>query len=203
MRREDRNLCDIGVSSVLCFAVILLLAGTLGFAQEEKLHQVFQAQAMGQGTQLGRTANITIHIQEHSTAEEQQLLLKVFQEKGNEGVYHTLDKMKAKGHIAITGTLGYNVAYVQEFVTGEVRKIRMLADRPLAFGEVYTQSRSTEYSLTGLELVIYPDHKKNTGVLLPLLELKTDKKTGHLSFNLYQNPWKLVNVMDRTKKKKK
>jgi len=35
--------------------------------------------------------------------------------------------------------------------------------------------------------------------LLPATKFKIDKKTGDLTMEAFQNPWKLVNVMDRTK----
>ena len=42
---------------------------------------------------------------------------------------------------------------------------------------------------------------KSTGVLLPACKFHINKKTGELEIELTQNPWKLVDVMDRTKKK--
>jgi hypothetical protein len=54
--------------------------------------------------------------------------------------------------------------------------------------------------LTVLELDLHEDDKKNGGVLMPLVEFKVDKKTKELGLNLFRNPWKLVNIQDRTKK---
>jgi len=41
---------------------------------------------------------------------------------------------------------------------------------------------------------------KSTGVLLPASQLKIDKKTGELVIENYQNPWKLMNIQDRSNK---
>jgi hypothetical protein len=90
-----------------------LLASFHSVAQNNPKREVFQAQAMGQGTQLGRNANVTIHIEEYSTPEERQVLVDAFDAAGSEGVFNALNKMGAKGHIAITGTLGYDVSFVR------------------------------------------------------------------------------------------
>jgi hypothetical protein len=35
--------------------------------------------------------------------------------------------------------------------------------------------------------------------LLPACKFKIDKKTSELEIENYQNPWKLTNIMDRSK----
>jgi hypothetical protein len=50
-----------------------------------------------------------------------------------------------------------------------------------------------------MELNINDDAKKSTGILLPACQFLIDKKTGELTAENYQNPWKLVNVQNRTK----
>ena len=74
-----------------------------------------QAQAMGQQQQLGQTFGINLIIEEFSTPDDQKALMEAFQQKGNEGLVNALSKMKTKGHMAITGTLGYDVAYARQF----------------------------------------------------------------------------------------
>jgi hypothetical protein len=53
-----------------------------------------------------------------------------------------------------------------------------------------------DYSLSGVEVILYPDDKKNSGTLAPLCQLKMDKE-NQLQLELYQNPWKLVDVRRR------
>ena len=74
----------------------------------------------------------------------------------------------------------------------------VVTERPVQFGEAWYQGRSMDYRLTVLEFELYEDEKKNSGVLMPLVEFKVDKKTHDLVLNLFQNPWKLVNVVDRS-----
>jgi hypothetical protein len=186
--------------------VIFAMAGIVGImmftspsssAQKLPKSIYIQAQAMGQSTQLGRTFNITLIIEEFSTPDDQQALLAAFNEKKNEGLVNALDKMHAKGRMAITGTLGYDVAYIRQWKQPDgSTKYRLVTDRPITFGEAWGNTRSRDYSLSGVEIVMYPDKKKNTGTLLPAVQLKMNKE-NQLELETYQNPWKLVNIMKR------
>jgi hypothetical protein len=163
-------------------------------AQDKKLKITIQAQAMGTSTQLGQTFNITAIVNEISPAEDQKILLDAFQAKGNEGLVNALSKMHSKGRLAITGTLGGDLAYIRRFRQPDgTTVIRMITNRLLRFGEVWYDSRSTDYQLSGLEIVVGKDKKKATGTLLPAAQLKMDKK-GQLEIENYQNPWKLTNI---------
>ena len=168
-------------------------------AQGTKLPKsiLIQATATGQSTQLGRTFSVNIHIEELSTPEDQKALLSAFKAKGNEGLVNALSKMKGKGRIAITGTLGYDVNYIRRFKQPDgTTIIRMVTDRPITFGENWSDSRSSDYNLSGLEIVLSPDKKKNSGTLLPACQFKIDKE-NQLEIEAFQNPWKLVNIMRR------
>jgi hypothetical protein len=178
----------------------LLLAGSNGAAQNSlrlKKSMYIQATAMGQSTQLGRSFSVTAIIEEFSPAEDQQLLMEAFKEKGNEGLVNALSKMHSKGRLAITGTLGGDLAYIRQFPMpdGGV-KIRMVTNRLLRFGEVWADSRSSDYNLSGMEVILSKDKKHNSGVLFPAAQLDLNKE-NKLELELYQNPWKLVNVQLR------
>ena len=190
------------VLAVASFAglALFLLASVNSVAEEKQKRQVFQAQAMGQGTQLGRSFSVTLNISEYSTLEERQHLVDAFEKGGSEELFNALQKMPSKGRIAITGTVGYDVSFVREIPTENGRKIRVLTDRPIQFGEARTSTRSKDYNLSVLELDLSNQKDKTTGVLLPACQFKIDKKTKELVIENYQNPWKLLNIMDRSKK---
>ncbi len=59
--------------------------------------------------------------------------------------------------------------------------------------------RSTDYNLSALELDLSNEKGKSTGVLLPASQFKINKKTNELEIENFQNPWKLQNIMDRSK----
>jgi hypothetical protein len=172
-----------------------------GKAQEQRINEEYQAQAMGQGTQLGRTFNVSLIIQEYSSPDERQVLVEAFEKAGSQGLFNALNKMHAKGHIAITGTLGYDVVFARKIPNADgSMKIRVLTNRPITFGEAWTDSRSMDYNLSALELDIDPETRKNSGILLPACQFKIDQKTNELEIDNYQNPWKLIDIQDRSKR---
>ena len=184
----------------MAIACLLLIVSFDSRAQEEKaVREVYQAQAMGQSTQMGRNFSVTINIERYSTPEERQVLVDAFQQAGSEGLFNALEKMGSKGRIAITGTLGYDISFVRKIPTSDGFKIRVLTNRPIRFGEAWVNGRSTDYNLSAMELNISEDKDKSGGILLPACKFKIDKKTKELEIENYQNPWKLVNVMDRSK----
>ena len=189
-----------GWTVAVLVAAGLLLGGVWGLAVE---YETIQAVAQGQSTQLGQRHNFTLIIYEFSTADDQKALIEAFKAAGQPGLYNAVTKMKAKGHMAITGTLGYDVNYIKEFKMPDgSRKIRLVTDRPLRFGEMWSDTRSTDYNLSAAEIILSPEKDKTTGVLMPALELKLDEKTNELKLETFQNPWKLINIRDYLPKEK-
>ena len=107
--------------------------------------------------QLGRTFNITLIIEEFSTPEDQQALLAAFNEKKNEGLVNALDKMHTKGRMSITGTLGYDVAYIRQWPQPDgSTKYRLVTNRPITFGEAERYPIGGRQP-SGVEIIMYPD----------------------------------------------
>jgi hypothetical protein len=186
-----------GGVAIACFVAMLTFDSA---AQGDKpIREVYQAQAWGQSTQMGRTFNVTVNIERYSTPEERQVLVDAFQQARSEGLFNALEKMNSKGRIAITGTLGYDISFVRKIPTSDGFKIRVLTNRPIQFGEAWVNGRSMDYNLSVLELNISEDKDKSAGILLPASKFKIDKKTKELEIENFQNPWKLSNIMDRSR----
>ena len=184
----------LAIVGVLSF---LILTTSISSAQKLRKSIYIQAQAMGQAQQLGRSFSVTLIINEFSTAADQSALLGAFNEKQNEGLVNALSKMHGKGRLAITGTLGYDVNYIRAFKMPDgSTKIRLVTDRPITFGEAWTSSRSMDYNLSGMEIILSPNNKKNSGILVPACQFKIDKE-NQLQLEVFQNPWKLVNIRKR------
>jgi hypothetical protein len=176
------------------------LAGSYGAAQDDKpVRETYQAQALGQGTQLGKTFNVTINIDQYSPPEDRQVLIDAFKQKGSEGLYNAVEKMHSRGRIAITGTLGYDVDFARKIKTDDGFQIRLLTNRPIRFGELWWSARSLDYNLSYVELNINDTASKSTGTLLPACKFVVDKKTSEVVVEAFLNPWKLQNIMDRSK----
>jgi len=166
------------------------------FSGEHAKYETIEATAMGTGTQLGSSVGVSLEIYEYSTPEDRQILVQAFAKGQNQELVNALSRMKAVGHCSITGTIGYDVAFVRMLPTPTGRKILFVTNRLLRFGEVYWDTQSQSYNLTAGEIDLNDqDRSKSTGVLYPLAQLALDKD-GHLQIELNQNPWKLVDVLD-------
>jgi len=197
MRQIRRVIIAVAVTAIVS---TLFLTGARSSAQDgTKLSKSIFIQAMAQGTnqQMGRMFSVNIIIEEFSTPDDQKALLEAFNQKKNEGLVNAVTKMKSKGHMAITGTLGYDVNYIRQFKLPDgSTKYRLVTDRPILFGEAWSDSRSMDYSLSGVEIILSADGKKNSGILAPACQLKINKE-NHLEMELYQNEWKLVDIRKR------
>lgn len=186
-------------ASVLAACVLLLAA--MGSAQqtEGKLKKRIkvQATAMGQQQKLGTLINIDIIINELSTAADQKALLEAFQAKGNEGLVNALEKMPSKGRLAISGTLGYDVAYIRRFNNDDgTVTMRIVTDRAIRFGELWHDTRSRDYDVAALEIIFNRNKKgkiKGKGTLTPACRLGLDKN-NQLQLKLFENAWDLDHV---------
>ena len=173
---------------------LLILASTLSFAANKA--ETIDATAMGTSTQMGSQFSITLNIYDYSAPADKQILVQAFEKGHDQGLFNALSKMKAAGHIEVTGTLGYDCSYIQMIPTPTGRKIRFVTNRLLKFGEVYWDTRSTAYNLTAGEFDLNDtDKSKSTGVLYPAAEFVIDKR-GELQINLIGNPFNLVDVLD-------
>ena len=183
------------LSGLLLFCV-LTVGSIAGLTQEKPKTQKIDATAMGTSTQLGKTIQVSLYIYDYSTEDDRQILIKAFENGKNQGLVNALEKMKAVGRIAISGTLGYDLSYIRLIPTPTGRKIRFITNRLLRFGENYYSTRTVDYNLTGGELDLNEkDKDKSAGVLYPAARLRLDKDK-QLSLDLNQNPWKLINIID-------
>jgi hypothetical protein len=187
-RNHRLALASLVISGLLIVGSTLALSGTKP--------ETIEASAMGTGTQMGEHVGITLNIYDYSTKADKQMLAQAFEKGKNQGLVDALSKMKAAGHIEVTGTLGYECSYIRMIPTPTGRKIRFVTNRLLSFGEVYRDSRSTSYDLTAGEFDLNDtDKSKSTGVLYPAAEFQIDKQE-ELQINLIGNPWQLADVID-------
>ena len=177
----------------------ILLAGLVtadgtSFARDK--YETIDAQAFGTGTQMGQNIGVTLNIYEFSTPADRQTLVQAYQQGQNKGLVTALQKMKAVGHVEITGTLGYDCSYIAMTVTPTGRKIVFVTNRQIRMAEAWTDSNSMSFDLTaGLLELNDQDKSKSTGSLYPAAQLVLNKE-GQLQWDLLQNPWRLVDLID-------
>jgi hypothetical protein len=183
----------------LLLTALLLTAVTVALSADDRKVETIDATAMGTSTQLGRVVNVKVTIYEYSEEEDRQILIEAFTKGQNEGLVNALTKMKSVGRIAITGTIGYDLSFIRLVPTPTGRKIRFVTNRLLRFGEAYYNTQTTAFNLTAGEIDINDSDKdKSGGVLYPAAQLVINKE-GQLEFQLNQNAWKLVNIIDWNK----
>jgi len=173
---------------------LLLVASLPGFARDK--NETIDATAFGTGTQLGQNIGVTLNIYEFSTPADRQILVQAYEKGQNQGLATALGKMKAVGHVEITGTLGNDCSYIKMTPTPTGRKIVFVTNRQIRFAEAWADSQSMSFDLTAGVLEINDqDKSKSTGVLYPAAQLILDKQ-GQLQWDLNQNPWRLVDLID-------
>jgi hypothetical protein len=177
--------------------ITLLSVGAASvWSKDRDKPETITATARGTETQLGKQFSVTLIIYEFSTPEDKQILVDAFQNGKNQGLYSALSKMKSVGRIAVTGTLGFDVSYIEMTPTPTGRKLRFVTNRLLRFGELYWDTRSVDYNLTAGEIDLNDGEKnKGTGVLYPAAQLEMNKQGG-LQINTLGFPWKLVDILD-------
>lgn len=189
--RIQQSLRFVANSIVL---VSLVVAGRPGFARDK--YETIDAQAYATGPQLGQNIGVTLNIYEFSSPADKQILVQSFQQGQNKGLVNALQKMRAVGHLEITGTLGNDCSYIRMTQTPTGRRIVFATSRQIRMAEAWTDSNSMSYDLTAGVLEINDqDKSKSTGALYPAAELVLDKE-GELNLDLLQNPWRLSSLLD-------
>jgi hypothetical protein len=159
-------------------------------------YETIEAQAFGTGTQLGQNIGVTLNIYEFSTPADRANLVTAFEKGQNQGLANALSKMKAVGHVEITGTLGYDCSFIKMTPTPTGRKIVFVTNRQIRFGEAFMDSQSQSFNLTAGVLELNDqDKSKSTGQLYPAAQLIMNKE-GQLQLDLSQNAWRLSDVLD-------
>ena len=129
---------DLVIGALL--TIVLLTVGSVSALCQKA--ETIEAAAMGTGTQLGQNVEISLIINDYSTMEERQVLVDAFTKGQNQGLVTALQKMRAVGRISLTGTVGYDVSFIRMIPTPTGRKLRFITNRPIRFGEAWTDSQT-------------------------------------------------------------
>jgi hypothetical protein len=173
---------------------LLLVASLPGLARDKD--EEIEATAFSTGTQMGQSFGVTLIIYEFSTPADKQVLVQAFEKGQNQGLVNALTKMRAVGHVAITGTLGYDCSFIRLIPTPTGRKIRFITNRPIQFGEAFFDTQSQYANLTAGEFDLNDtDKSKSTGVLYPAAQLAVNKE-AQVEIVPNQNPWRLADPID-------
>jgi hypothetical protein len=199
-REESDSMCANSripyFSTGIAILLSLLMIGSIPAFGQRKSYETIDATAFGSSTQLGRNFGVKIIIYEFSSPEDRDILVQAFQKGQNNGMVNALEKMKSVGRISIPGTLGFDLSFIREIITPTGRTIRFVTNRKIAFGESYWDTQTQSFNLTAGEINLNDkDKDKSGGVLFPAAQLIINKE-GELQWELNQNEWKLVNIIE-------
>jgi hypothetical protein len=158
---------------------MLVVAVFPAFSAKKVKNETIETSAMGTGTQMGQVTSSSVELYAFSTPEDKRGLAEAFAKRQIQGFVNVLTKMHAVGHISITGTLGYDLAYIPVIPTPTGRKIRFVTNRLLRFVEVLADSQSRAFNLTGGEFDLDDAGKKKVqGYCIRSANLLSAKTAG-------------------------
>src|SRR5580704_18973794 len=190
------NLKTSNIATGIALLIGLLMITSAPTFGQRGSTETIDATAWGTSTQMGRNVGVKIIIYEFSSPEDRDILVEAFKQGQNDGLVNALTKMTSVGRIQIPGTLGFDLSFIREIITPTGRTIRFVTNRKIAFGEAYWSTQTKSFNLTAGEINLNDkDKSKSGGVLFPAAQL-TVNQDGELQWDLNQNPWKLVNIIE-------
>ena len=115
----------VAISAVVL--AVMLVGSRPAFSRDK--YETIDAQAFGTGTQMGANIGVTLNIYEFSTPADKNILIQAFEKGQNQGLVTALSKMRAVGHVEITGTLGNDCSYIKMTQTPTGRRIVFVTRR--------------------------------------------------------------------------
>ena len=155
----------------------------------------YAATAYGQaGRAAGKSFGLTIFVTDLTDDATVQTLEAALKDKGQDGLVSALGKIKDKGRVAPTGSVGTGFRFVRIRPAKDGgQHIVLVTDRPISFPELYNSTRSTDYKIGILVLDVDKDGK-GSGSFAPLCKVKFNKNNQLEIENYGQKPFRLGNV---------
>jgi hypothetical protein len=155
----------------------------------------YSATAFGQaGSAAGKSFGLTLYVTDLTDDATVQALAATLKDKGQDALVSALNKIKDKGRISPTGSVGTGIRFVRIRPTKDGgQHIVMATDRPISFGELYNSTRSTQYKI-GIVVLDVDKAGKGTGTFAPLCKVKFNKNNQLEIENFGQKPFRLANV---------
>lgn len=193
MQQPKRGLQRARRSGVAVLLAAALTAGSgAGFCSGPN-HETIEAIAEQGGRQIG----ITLIVYDYSSVESMKTLTQAFEEGQDRGLGTALSKLKAVGLCSITGTLSYDIAFIQTVATPAGRRITFITSRPIEPGENPSGTSTQSFDLAVGQFDLNDtDMSKSTGFLYPASKLVIDRQ-GAFHYDLTGIPLALVNVLAR------
>ena len=136
---------------------------------------------------------LTIRINRWTTDAEDERLLGILRDKGQDAFLNALLEGKAVGSIAVPTSLKYDFFYARHSPTKDGgRRIMLISDRPMTVSERASSARTRDYPFTVIEFQI-PKEGKGEGTLAQLVQLRLLGNILGIE-NLATGPMKLSDI---------
>jgi hypothetical protein len=180
-------------------AAAVLLPGTPAVAQERT---EISAWGVNLGGSVVDKSKIYITIERWSTSEERVALVAAFNEGGQDALLEALKKMPKVGFINVPQTIAYDLRYAYRFPAENGGSTLVIAtDRRILPGEVWDQTRSTDYPFELIEMHL-DAQGQGEGTLSWATRIGVGKD-GNLELEVFGNgPVMLTKITAKVKKPK-
>jgi hypothetical protein len=146
-----------------------------------------------------RTWPITFHVESWTSEEDGRRLEAILKEGGPDALLREFQKGKTRAGYIVSPVIAqqpsWRVAMATAVDTPRGRVVRLLTDRPIAFAEAYSGSRSLDYEFAAFEFTL-DGRGRGQGIAIPAARMRQDE-SGEVSFETLPyttGPEKLIGV---------
>lgn len=145
-----------GIRWLLALAAATSLASPGAAQTRAATPEAFTANAINMSMIGNRTPTpLDITITSWTSVADQERFISILRGKGGDALAEALRQASSIGSIRTPTSLAYDFRYaIQERTKDNLRRIILLADRPMEFAELVDRSHSVEYPFTAIELLV-------------------------------------------------
>jgi hypothetical protein len=164
------------VTCCMCFLFVALSPMVAaGQTEGKQKPEQFSATAFGQAGMFGgKSVGLNIYITDYSSNQEVEDLANTLKTKGPDALLSAIQKMKEKGRVSPTGSVGWAIPVVRQHPTAKGRRIVMFGDRPIGFYEARNAPRSKGYEF-GMLVLDVNEKGEGEGLLYGACKVKFTK----------------------------
>jgi hypothetical protein len=184
---------NIYLTSIL----ICLISAATAFGQRETFTGTAVIYGSGFNTRT-ITRTFTLNINGRTSDRQAQRFLDILQESGQDDLLREINNENL-GSFSLGGTLGRRLNVVRESVVDGQRRVFVVFERWLGFGEIRGGYRSVDYPFSVIEIFVDERTGRGEGTYIPAarVRFRIDRKTGQNTVeieNFATFPAKLMGV---------
>jgi hypothetical protein len=141
------------------------------------------------------TGRVTVTVEKWSTREERLAMLDALKKGGIDALLAEMQKHEV-GYVQINDSLRWRLRIAATAQDAKGRHVRVVTDRPIAYEETRTNTRTLDYPVGVIEFTMPPDGKAGSGGLLAAAKVGFDDSGNFVIESLPSNtgPQKVFNI---------